>query len=60
MDEIIKIFTAGFIRNMTAQNRLSSSTKRGTHKNIDLIVKTNERNIDARNVKRITMIQEEK
>jgi DhnA family fructose-bisphosphate aldolase class Ia len=59
MNEIIRLFSAGFIRHTLHKNGVLSSVKREYSENIDLIVKTNERNIGVRNVRRISIVQRE-
>ena len=50
MDEIIKLFSKGYIRHLIHSNGLSSSIKGEDKENFDWIVSNNERDIGSNHV----------
>lgn len=51
MDEIIKLFSKGYIRHLVHSNGLSSSIKREDKENFNWIVDKNEYDIGVRNTR---------
>ncbi len=60
MDEIIKLFSKGYIRHLMHSNGLSSSIKRENKENFDWIFSKNERDIGSNHVSNNSQLKREK